>query len=106
MDFVNVKRAGLPRRRPFEFVPGQEYKVGIDHMDERDVSRFGVFYDALHPDKTGIVHFDSPAIAGEIRLGRWIYARVSHTEPGKKGRITVHSDFLSYIKYKTRCPLS
>lgn len=96
VNFVKGKYADLPGREPFEFILEREYLVGINHMAENENGRFGVFYDALHPDKTGIVHFGSPGAAEWVKFGGWAYVRVSHAAPGKKGRTTVHSDFIEF----------
>ena len=94
--FVNNKHVDLKKREPFEFQLKWQYLVGIDHTDKKDGKLFGVFYDALHPDMTGIVYCHSTEIANQIKLGRWAIVEPFRIRPGKKNRTVVYANFIRF----------
>ncbi len=100
LDYVKEEGVDLPRREPFEYVSGQKYVVGVDHMASDWDPPAGIFYDALHPGKMGHVRFgpeylDNPEVMDSLRYGGWVVAQVTGTEMFRRGP-TVLSYFVGF----------
>ncbi len=94
VNFTKEKHAALPRRGGFEYMPSQEYIVGIDHLEHQRGKTVGFFYDALKPKTTGMAFFqpEQMSLAEKLENGGYAEVLVTRVKESRNGRYLVLSD--------------